>query len=262
MKTIICGAAGRMGQSLIDSILNSKQERLAGAIVAQDSPLIGSNVSNNTSVKFSSDLTAIIADCDAVIDFTTPDASLANLAICVKQQKPIVIGTTGFTANQLEQMQVISKQIPIVFAANFSIGINLLLQLVADAAKVLAASDFDIEVIEAHHRHKVDAPSGTALKIGEVLAQNLQRNLDDCAIYERYGQIGARSTNKIGFSTIRGGDIVGEHTVLFAGLGERLELTHKASSRQTFAQGAIRAAHWLQDKKAGLYDMSDVIKTC
>jgi 4-hydroxy-tetrahydrodipicolinate reductase len=179
------------------------------------------------------------------------------LDACAAAGKPMVIGTTGFSTLEMDVMADAAKEIPIVFAPNFSVGVNLLLGLVAQAAKVL--TDYDIEIIEAHHRYKVDAPSGTALRLGQAAADALGRDLASCAVYGREGITGERDRNQIGFATVRGGDVVGDHTVLFAGLGERVELTHKASSRLTFAQGAVRAAHWLQVRKAGLYDMQDVL---
>jgi len=264
MKIAIIGATGRMGISLIKAITQDKDVSLHAVIVESNSGLVGSNVGsylglgNQLDLCFSSDLAAGIKDCDVVIDFTNPIATMQNLDVCRNAQVAMVIGTTGLNSEQKALLSRAAQDIPIVYAANFSVGINLLLKIIADIAPILA-NDFDIEVIEAHHRHKVDAPSGTALKIGEVLADSLNHNLSDCAVYERYGQIGARQKGSIGFSTIRGGDIVGDHTVLFAGMGERLELTHKASSRDTFAHGVIRAAKWLIDKKPSLYDMQDVL---
>ncbi|OZA20699.1 MAG: 4-hydroxy-tetrahydrodipicolinate reductase [Thiotrichales bacterium 17-46-47] len=194
---------------------------------------------------------------DVLIDFTRPEATMAYMNACVSAKKPMVIGTTGFSASELSEMQAAAQQIPIVFAPNFSVGVNLLLGLVAKAAQVL--TDYDIEVIEAHHRYKVDAPSGTALRLGQAAADALGWDLNQCAVYGREGITGERPAKQIGFATVRGGDVVGDHTVLFAGLGERVELTHKASSRLTFAQGAVRAAQWLAHQPAGLYDMQDVL---
>ncbi|MCK4704578.1 MAG: 4-hydroxy-tetrahydrodipicolinate reductase, partial [Gammaproteobacteria bacterium] len=197
-------------------------------------------------------------DFHTLIDFTRPDVTLQNLATCVANGKNIVIGTTGFSDEQKQHISDAAKRISVVFAPNMSVGVNLCFKLLDIAARVLG-DDVDIEVIEAHHRHKVDAPSGTALRMGEVVADALGRNLDECAVYGREGISGERDRKTIGFETIRAGDIVGDHTVMFAAEGERVEITHKASSRMTFANGAVRAAIWLQDQKAGLYDMQDVL---
>jgi len=262
MKIVICGAAGRMGQSLISVITHNPNTELVAAVVKPNSNLLGKKIITSAGEQLDLAFTNTLINapkCDVVIDFTNPATTLENLAICTKTNTAMVIGTTGFNDNGRQIIKQTAQHIPIVYEANFSIGVNLLLQLVAQATKVLAQNDFDIEVIEAHHRYKTDAPSGTALKIGEVLAQNLQRNLSDCAVFKRYGQTGERTKNSIGFSTIRGGDIVGDHTVLFAGNSERLEITHKASNRETFAYGAVQAALWLIGKNAGLYSMQDVL---
>jgi 4-hydroxy-tetrahydrodipicolinate reductase len=209
------------------------------------------------------DLIAVIDQFDVLIDFTRPDASMAYIEICRQAGKKVVIGTTGYSEAQKTAIAEAAKEIPIVIAPNFSVGVNLSLKLLEMTAKVMG--DYtDIEVIEAHHRHKVDAPSGTALRMGEVVAAALGRDLKDCAIYGREGDTGARDPKTIGFSTIRAGDIVGEHTVMFADEGERVEITHKATSRMTFANGAVRAAIWLEGKSEGLYDMQDVLglKNC
>jgi len=195
---------------------------------------------------------------DVLIDFTRPEPAMNHLDLCLKHNKAMVIGTTGFSVEEKQQIAAAAKQIPVIFAPNMSIGVNLCFKLLATAAEVLGDS-VDIEIIEAHHRHKVDAPSGTALGMGEVIADALGRNLKDCAVYGREGHTGERDRNTIGFSTIRGGDIVGEHTVMFISDGERIEITHKASSRATFASGAVRAAKWLAQQPAGLYTMQDVL---
>jgi len=210
-------------------------------------------------VMLSGDLARVLDDFDVLIDFTHPNVTLQNLALCRKARKAMVIGTTGFTAEQKLTLLEASKEIPIVFAANFSVGVNLCLKLLDTAARVLG-DEVDIEIIEAHHRHKVDAPSGTALRMGEVVAQALGRDLEEVAVYGREGQTGARDRQTIGFATVRAGDVVGDHTVLFASEGERVEITHKASSRMTFAKGAVRAALWLKDKQPALYDMQDVLE--
>jgi len=193
-----------------------------------------------------------------LIDFTSPAATLAHAAACAASGRALVVGTTGLTAAQKAELAGAAARTPVLFAANMSVGVTLCLALLRQAAQVLG-DDFDVEIIEAHHRHKVDAPSGTALRMGEVVAEALGRNLADCAVYGREGQTGARDRRTIGFATVRGGDIVGDHTVLFAGEGERIEITHKASSRLTFARGALRAAAWLAGQPAGLYDMQDVL---
>lgn len=200
----------------------------------------------------------MLDDFDVLIDFTHPSVTLKNLEVCRQAGKAMVIGTTGFTPEEKQRLSEAAKQIPIVFAANFSVGVNLCLKLLDTAARVLG-DDVDIEIIEAHHRHKVDAPSGTALRMGEVVADALGRDLRKVAVYGREGQTGARERETIGFATVRAGDVVGDHTVLFAADGERVEITHKASSRMTFAKGAVRSALWLQQRSPALYDMQDVL---
>lgn len=209
-------------------------------------------------VPLSGNLDAVADEFDVLIDFTLPEVMLKNLAFCRKAGKAMVIGTTGLDAAQKQLLAEAGKEIPIVFAANFSVGVNLSLKLLDMAARVLG-DDADIEIIEAHHRHKIDAPSGTALRMGEVIANALDRDLQKVAVYGREGHTGARERETIGFATVRGGDVVGDHTVLFACEGERLEITHKASSRMTFAKGAVRAALWLDGREPGLYDMQDVL---
>jgi len=209
-------------------------------------------------VALSGDLATVLEQFDVLIDFTHPSVTLQNLALCRQAGKAMIIGTTGFGAEEKQLLAEAGKEIPIVFAANFSVGVNLCLKLLDTAARVLG-DEVDIEIIEAHHRHKVDAPSGTALRMGEVVAQALGRDLAEVAVYGREGQTGARERQTIGFATVRAGDVVGDHTVLFAGDGERVEITHKASSRMTFAKGAVRAALWLEGREAGLYDMQDVL---
>ncbi|MDH3935390.1 MAG: 4-hydroxy-tetrahydrodipicolinate reductase, partial [Gammaproteobacteria bacterium] len=201
---------------------------------------------------------AVVDDFDVLIDFTRPEPTLANLEVCRQAGRRVVIGTTGFSEQEKARIKAAAEDIGVVFAPNMSVGVNVCLKLLDVAARVLG-DEVDIEVIEAHHRHKVDAPSGTALRMGEVVADALGRNLEDCAVYGREGHSGERDRKTIGFETIRAGDIVGDHTVLFAGTGERIEITHKASSRMTFAYGAVRAASWLTGRKAGLFDMQDVL---
>lgn len=261
-KIAIAGAAGRMGKTLIEACHLDENTVLTGATVSQLSSLIGADagelagVGKNEVVLVTS--LADAADFDLLIDFTTTDATMVHLDWCVANRKSIVIGTTGFSDEQKNRIQQAGKTIPVVFAPNMSVGVNLCFKLLDMAARVLGDT-VDVEVIEAHHRHKIDAPSGTALGMGEVLAKALDRDLKDCAVYGREGVTGARDRKTIGFETIRAGDIVGEHTVMFADIGERIEITHKASSRMTFAKGAIRAANWLVDKPASVYSMQDVL---
>jgi len=263
LNIAVTGAAGRMGRNLIQSCVDNPNCQLGAAIEHEGSPFIGNDAGevagigrlNKTLVSRLSD---VVNDFHTLIDFTRPEVTLQNIAYCVANKKNIVIGTTGFSNEEKQQIQQASRSIGIVFAPNMSVGVNLCFKLLDIAARVLG-DDVDIEVIEAHHRHKVDAPSGTALRMGEVVADALGRRLDDCAVYGREGVTGERDRKTIGFETIRAGDIVGDHTVMFAGIGERVEITHKASSRMTFANGAIRAALWLEDKTNGLYDMQDVL---
>ncbi len=263
LNIAVTGAAGRMGRNLIQACYENANCQLGAAIEHESSPFIGLDAGEMTGVgflnkKLVSQLGEAADDFHTLIDFTRPEVTLQNIADCVANNKNIVIGTTGFSNEEKQQIQDASKFIGIVFAPNMSVGVNLCFKLLDIAARVLG-DDVDIEVIEAHHRHKVDAPSGTALRMGEVVADALGRNLDDCAVYGREGVTGERDRKTIGFETIRAGDIVGDHTVMFAGIGERVEITHKASSRMTFANGAIRAALWLEDKNNGLYDMQDVL---
>lgn len=263
LNLAVTGAAGRMGRNLIQACQENSNCQLGAAIEHESSPFIGVDAGEMAGVGtlnkvIVSQLSDATDDFKTLIDFTRPEVTLKNLEFCVANSKNIVIGTTGFSD---EEKQVISKAaetIGVVFAPNMSVGVNLCFKLLDIAARVLG-DDVDIEVIEAHHRHKVDAPSGTALRMGEVVADALGRNLDECAVYGREGVTGERDRNSIGFETIRAGDIVGDHTVLFADIGERVEITHKASSRMTFANGALRAALWLEDQVNGLYDMQDVL---
>jgi 4-hydroxy-tetrahydrodipicolinate reductase len=262
VKVVIAGSSGRMGLALLEGIFADSDLQLHGAIDREDSPRIGRDAGEPfgrvTGVKISADVDAALAGADVLVDFTRPEASMEYLALCEKAGVRLVIGTTGFTAEQKDRITQVAQKVSVVFAPNMSVGVTLLINLVQAAAKVLA-DGYDIEIIEAHHRHKVDAPSGTALRLGEAAANALGRNLQDCAVYGREGVTGERDANTIGFATVRGGDVVGDHTVLFAGIGERVELTHKASSRATFALGALRAAKFLSDKKTGLFDMQDVL---
>ncbi|MEE9342820.1 MAG: 4-hydroxy-tetrahydrodipicolinate reductase [Gammaproteobacteria bacterium] len=262
-RIAISGAAGRMGRSLIQACQQATNVEFTVALEHQGNDLLGSDAgliagTSASGVLLISDLSKALGDFDVLIDFTRPEATLANLAICRAANKRMVIGTTGLDDLQKTALTDAAETMAIMFAPNMSVGVNLCLKLLATAAKVLG-DDVDIEIIEAHHRHKVDAPSGTALRMGEVVADALNRNLADCAVYGREGQTGERDRKTIGFETIRAGDIVGEHTVMFAAEGERVEITHKASSRMTFANGAVRAAGWLMEKPAGLFDMQDVL---
>ncbi|WP_061240990.1 4-hydroxy-tetrahydrodipicolinate reductase [Ectopseudomonas composti] len=262
-RIAVMGAAGRMGKTLIEAVSQAEGAQLSAAIDRADSSLIGADAGElvglgKVGVALAGDLAAVVDDFDVLIDFTHPSVTLKNLEVCRQAGKAMVIGTTGFTPQEKQQLSEAAKQIPIVFAANFSVGVNLCLKLLDTAARVLG-DDVDIEIIEAHHRHKVDAPSGTALRMGEVVADALGRDLRKVAVYGREGQTGARERETIGFATVRAGDVVGDHTVLFAADGERVEITHKASSRMTFAKGAVRSALWLQQRSPALYDMQDVL---
>ncbi|WP_028229293.1 4-hydroxy-tetrahydrodipicolinate reductase [Paraburkholderia ferrariae] len=262
MKIAIAGASGRMGRMLIETVLNSPDATLSGALVRKGSAAVGQDagafLGKDAGVRITDDIEAVFAQSDCLIDFTRPEATLVHLEAARRHGVKMVIGTTGFDAPQKAQLATAAEQIGIVFAANMSVGVNVTLKLLEYAARFFETG-YDIEIIEAHHRHKVDAPSGTALAMGEAVAHALGRSLDDCAVYGRHGVTGERDPSTIGFSAIRGGDIVGDHTVLFAGTGERIEITHKSSSRLSYAQGSVRAARFLEDKPRGLYDMQDVL---
>lgn len=259
----VTGAAGRMGRTLIEACNLAEAAVLTAAIERSGSPVKGSDAGEvaglgANGIEIVDDLDKVVSDFDVLIDFTTPESTLKNLASCRAANKKIVIGTTGLSDDDKALIKEAANDIAIVFAPNMSVGVNLCLKLLDIAARVMN-DDIDIEIIEAHHRHKVDAPSGTAIAMGEVVANALGRDLKDCAVYGREGHTGERERNTIGFETIRAGDIVGEHTVMFAGLGERVEITHKASNRMTFAKGAVTAAKWLMDNEKGLFDMQDVL---
>ncbi|WNB77340.1 4-hydroxy-tetrahydrodipicolinate reductase [Methylomonas koyamae] len=262
-RIAVAGASGRMGLCLIKAALAAQQAELTVAVSRSGSLAVGKDAGElaglaPAGVVVTDDLAAALDRFDVLIDFTRPEASMNYIEICRQAGKKVVIGTTGYSDAQKAAIAAAADQVAMVIAPNFSVGVNLSLKLLEMTAKVMG--DYtDIEVIEAHHRHKVDAPSGTALRMGEVVAAALGRDLKDCAIYGREGETGARDRKTIGFSTIRAGDIVGEHTVMFADEGERVEITHKASSRMTFANGAVRAAIWLADKPCGLFDMQDVL---
>lgn len=262
LRVAVAGASGRMGRMLIEALRASDDMVLAGALDVAASPAIGSDATaflgHASGVAITADLRTGLKDADVLIDFTRPEGTLAHLALCCELGVKAVIGTTGFTEPQKAEIAACAQRTAIVMAPNMSVGVNVTLKLLQMAAKAMATG-YDIEIIEAHHRHKVDAPSGTALKMGEVIADALGRDLKDCAVYAREGVTGERDPSSIGFATIRGGDIVGDHTVLFAGTGERIEITHKSSSRSTYAQGSLRAVRFLQNRKAGLFDMADVL---
>jgi 4-hydroxy-tetrahydrodipicolinate reductase len=268
IRIAIVGVTGRMGLCLIKAAALADKAEFSAAVSRPESLAVGKDAGelagiSAVGVKVVDSLASVVDQFDVLIDFTRPDASMEYIDICRQAGKKIVIGTTGYSDVQKARIAEAAKEVAIVLAPNMSIGVNLSLKLLEIAAKVMG--DYtDIEVIEAHHRHKIDAPSGTALRMGEVVAAALGRDLKDCAIYGREGNTGERDRKTIGFSTIRAGDIVGEHTVMFADEGERVEITHKATSRMTFANGAVRAAVWLKDKQTGLYDMQDVLglKNC
>ncbi len=262
LNIAIAGAAGRMGRSLIEACRDQVGLRLAAALERPGSA-IGADAGElagvgRNGVVIGQDLSAVLDRFDVLMDFTRPEVTLGYLEVCRKAGKRLVIGTTGFDDAGKQTIAAAAKDIAIVFAPNMSVGVNLCFKLLDTAARVLG-DEVDIEIIEAHHRHKVDAPSGTALRMGEVVAAALKRDLKECAVYGRHGVTGERARQTIGFETIRAGDIVGDHTVLFAGNGERVEITHKASSRLSFANGALRAARWLSARDNGLFDMQDVL---
>ena len=261
-RVAVAGASGRMGRMLIEAVRASGDCVLAGALDVPSSPAIGSDATAflgvASGVPITADLRQGLQNAEVLIDFTRPEGTLAHLAICRELGVQAVIGTTGFTDAQKAEIAAHAQCTAIVMAPNMSVGVNVTLKLLEMAAKALSTG-YDIEIIEAHHRHKVDAPSGTALKMGEVIAGALGRDLKDCAVYAREGVTGERDPSSIGFATIRGGDIVGDHTVLFAGTGERIEITHKSSSRATYAQGSLRAVRFLRGKPHGMFDMFDVL---
>ena len=263
VRVAVIGASGRMGRVLIEAAKQHDQIKLGAAIERAGSTLIGADAGElagvgSMNVAISDSMDMVSDQFDVLIDFTSPESTLANLDWCARHGKAIVIGTTGFNHAQKEQIGAFAEQVPVVLAPNMSVGVNLMWKLLELAAEVMGEYT-DIEIIEGHHRHKKDAPSGTALKMGEVIANKLGRDLEEVAVYGREGITGERDRKTIGFATIRAGDLVGEHTAMFADIGERLEITHKASSRMTFANGAMRAATWLVDQKAGLYDMQQVL---
>jgi 4-hydroxy-tetrahydrodipicolinate reductase len=263
VRIAVAGAAGRMGSRITALSKEYDGLQLAGAFERKDHKDTGKDIGiitgvGETGVKLADSPEAVIDNVDLIISFTTVEASLEHLRIASSKGKAMVIGTTGFTKDNLKEVAELTKKSPCVMASNMSMGVNLLLKVLQDIAKVLGDA-YDVEIVEAHHRMKKDAPSGTALKMAQVIADALNRNLDDVAVYARKGIIGERKPKEIGIQTLRAGDIVGEHTVIFGGLGERIEVVHKVSSRDTFARGALRAALWVYGKPAGLYDMQDVL---
>ena len=262
LKIAVAGASGRMGRMLIEAIAQAPDLVLTGALDVAGSAAVGSDAAayagQNCGVAIASDLASGLADADFLIDFTRPEGTLAHVAYCAEHGIKVIIGTTGFDDAGKAAIKAAAGKTAIMLSPNMSVGVNVTLKLLEMAAKSLSEG-YDIEIVEAHHRHKIDAPSGTALKMGEVIADALGRDLKQCAVYGREGVTGERDPSTIGFATIRGGDIVGDHTVLFAGTGERIEISHKSSSRVTYAHGALRAARFLADKASGLYDMQDVL---
>ncbi|MGH8807250.1 MAG: 4-hydroxy-tetrahydrodipicolinate reductase [Noviherbaspirillum sp.] len=262
LNIAIAGASGRMGRMLIETIQNADDAVLAGALDVPAAPGIGTDAAaflgKPANVPIESDLSKGLANAALLIDFTRPEGTLKHLEYCAEHGIKLIIGTTGFDEAGKAAIAAAAKKTAIVFAPNMSVGVNVTLKLLEMAAKSFSRG-YDIEIIEAHHRHKVDAPSGTAIKMGEVIADALGRDLKDVAVYAREGVTGERDPSSIGFATIRGGDIVGDHTVLFAGIGERIEISHKSSSRLSYAHGSLRAARFLADKTTGLYDMQDVL---
>ncbi|UJP05863.1 MAG: 4-hydroxy-tetrahydrodipicolinate reductase [Nitrosomonas sp.] len=259
----IAGSSGRMGRTLLEAVTQTSDLKLTAALEREGSPYLnkdaGELIGTSCGVPIVSDFVQALNNCHCLIDFTRPGGTLAHLSVCRRAGVKMVIGTTGFSSNEKAMLVEAAKDIAIVFAPNMSVGVNVMFKLLEVTARVLNEG-YDIEIIEAHHRHKVDAPSGTALRMGEVIADALQRDLREVAVYGREGVTGERKPETIGFATVRAGDIVGDHTAMFAGIGERIEISHKASSRMTFAMGALRAVRFLADKSNGLYDMQDVLR--
>lgn len=263
IKIGIVGAAGRMGRILVEAVNNKEGAVLSGACDRPESPFLGQDAGElagvgNLGVAMGDDAAAVLEASDVVIDFTLPEATVAHAQLAAQARTPIVIGATGVPTEGRAVIEKAAQEIPVVWAPNYSVGVNLMFKMAAEAAKILG-DDYDIEIIEMHHRHKVDAPSGTAVRLGETIADAVGRTLEKDAIYGREGHTGERDPRTIGFATLRGGDVVGDHTAMFAGVGERFEITHKASSRMVFAKGAVRAADWVVGKGNGLYDMRDIL---
>lgn len=263
IKIAVCGAAGRMGQRIINSIIEAEGVKFAGAVERPGHPQIGQDAGilagcGTTGVLLSDNLNQVVENCDVLIDFTTPKVSLKNLEVCALNKKSIVIGSTGFTPEEKALAAELAKEIPCVIAPNMSVGVNVCFKALKDIAKTLG-DDFDVEIVEMHHKLKKDAPSGTAVRMGEVVAEALGRDYNKVANCQREGIIGERTKEEIGMQTIRGGDIIGEHTVYFIGMGERIELSHRAMTRDMFSRGSVRAAKWVVGKTPGIYDMQDVL---
>jgi 4-hydroxy-tetrahydrodipicolinate reductase len=262
IRIAIVGASGRMGKMLIEAVLAAPDMTLGAALDLPNSVYLGQDAGLSlgvrTGVLLTSDVAAAMQDCDALIDFTRPEGTLAHLAVCQQLGKKIIIGTTGFDAAGKAAIATAGELTGVVFAANMSVGVNVTLKLLELASKHLQ-NDYDIEVFEAHHKHKVDAPSGTALAMGEAVAKAMDKSLDDIAQWARHGHTGAREKGSVGFSVMRGGDVVGDHTVFFAGEGERIEITHRSTSRATYAQGSLKAVRFLMQRPAGLYNMQQVL---
>ncbi|HKX53146.1 MAG TPA: 4-hydroxy-tetrahydrodipicolinate reductase [Nitrosospira sp.] len=262
LNIAVAGSSGRMGRALLEAVERAPDLCLSAALERSGSPYLGKDagelIGAPCGIEITDNVDTALDGSEVLIDFTRPEGTLVHLARCREKNIKMVIGTTGFSPEQKEELRTASKDIAIVVAPNMSVGVNVTLKLLETAARVLN-EDYDIEIIEAHHRHKVDAPSGTALLMGEVVVKALGKELSDVAVYSREGHTGERVGGSIGFATVRGGDIVGDHTVMFAGTGERIEISHKASSRATFAEGALRAARFLADKRNGMFDMQDVL---
>jgi len=263
VKAAVTGAAGRMGARIIGVIDDTEGIELVGAIEHDQHYALGQDAGEvagvgKLGVKISSDVNEVMEKADVLIDFTFPDVTIENLEVVSRNKKAAVIGSTGFSASEMEEVRKLAGNIPCIIAPNMSMGVNLMLKLVAEAARALG-NDFDIEMVETHHKLKKDAPSGTAMKLAEVAAEAVGRNLSEVGVFERFGMIGARSKEEIGIQTLRGGDVVGDHTVYFYGTGERLEITHRATSRDTFATGAVKGALWIAGKAPGIYDMQNVL---
>ena len=263
VKVIVAGAAGRMGALLVKAVHQSSKLELAGAFERPDHPLVGQDVGpgaglGELGIRLAGSLDEILANGQVIIDFTQPEASLRNMAQAAEAGLAMVVGTTGFTAEQQDRIRELSGRMRLLAAPNMSVGVNLLFKVVGDVARILGQG-YDLEIVEAHHRLKKDAPSGTAVRLADILAEATGRKMSECGVYGRQGMVGQRTDDEIAVLAVRAGDIVGEHTVLFGGIGERIEITHRAHSRETFAQGAVRAAAWLAEQKPGLYDMQDVL---
>jgi 4-hydroxy-tetrahydrodipicolinate reductase len=263
LNVIVCGAAGRMGSTLVRLIHESRAMKIAGAVESANHPQIGKDAGEvsgvgKIGVPIDADLASLIKGAGVIIEFTAPDATLEHVKIAAEKNIPIVVGTTGLNQKQLDEIKKLSRRTRVLISANMSLGVNLLVSLMGKVAAILG-DDYDVEIVEAHHRFKKDAPSGTALALARPIAAALKRDLDQAGVYGRKGIVGERTKQEIGLLSVRAGDIVGEHTVIFGGLGERIEFIHRAQSRETFARGALRAAQWLVKQKKGLYSMQDVL---